>query len=48
MSLIATRVQNWRIENPELDPNMLRPREYGALDFIIEQANAPNSNNSPN
>lgn len=44
MSLIATRVQNWRIENPELDRNMFRPCEYGALDFFIEQTNAPQLN----
>jgi hypothetical protein len=48
MSLIATRVQDWRIENPELDRNMFRPCEYGALDFFIEQTNAPNSIISPN
>lgn len=48
MSLIATRVQNWRIENPELDRNMFRPCEYGALDFFIEQTNAANSIISPN
>lgn len=43
MSLVATRLQNWRIENPELDRNMTRPSEYGALDFFIEQTNTPNS-----
>lgn len=43
MSLIATRLQNWRIENPELDRNMARPLEYGALDFFIEQTDAANS-----
>lgn len=43
MSLVATRLQNWRIENPELDRNMTRPCEYGALDFFIEQTNAPSS-----
>lgn len=48
MSLVATRLQNWRIENPELDRNMFRPCEYGALDFFIEQTNAPNSIISPN
>ena len=48
MSLVATRLQNWRIENPELDRNMTRPREYGALDFFIEQTDAPNSIISPN
>ena len=48
MSLIATRLQNWRVENPELDRNMTRPCEYGALDFFIEQTNAVNSILSPN
>lgn len=48
MSLIATRLQNWRIQNPELDRNMVRPCEYGALDFFIEQTDAPNSIISPN
>lgn len=43
MSLIATRLQNWRINNPELDRNMFRPSEYGALDFFIEQTDASNS-----
>lgn len=43
MSLVATRLQNWRVENPELDRNMTRPCEYGALDFFIEQTNASNS-----
>ena len=47
MSLIATRVQNWRVENPALDKNMTRPCEYGALDFFIEQTNASNSIISP-
>lgn len=48
MSLVATRLQNWRIQNPELDRNMTRPNEYGALDFFIEQTDAPNSIISPN
>ena len=47
MSLIATRLQNWRVENPALDKNMARPCEYGALDFFIEQTNASNSIISP-
>lgn len=47
MSLIATRVQNWRIANPNFDRNMTRPQEYGALDFFIEQTNAQNSILSP-
>ena len=37
MSLVATRVQNWRVANPEFDRNMTRPSEYGALDFFIQQ-----------
>jgi len=48
MSLVATRLLNWRIENPELDRNMFRPLEYGALDFFIEQTDAPNSIINPN
>ena len=48
MSLVATRLQNWRISNPELDRNMARPLEYGALDFFIGQTDAPNSIISPN
>ena len=48
MSLVATRLQNWRISNPELDRNMARPLEYGALDFFVEQTDAPNSIISPN
>ena len=43
MSLVATRLQDWRIENPEFDRNMTRPCEYGALDFFAEQTDAPNS-----
>ena len=48
MSLVATRLQNWRINNPELDRNMARPLEYGALDFFVSQTDAPNSIISPN
>lgn len=48
MSLVATRLQNWRVENPQFDKNMTRPCEYGALDFFIEQTNANNSIISPN
>ena len=48
MSLVATRLQNWRIKNPELDRNMARQLEYGALDFFIEQTDASNSIISPN
>ena len=48
MSLVATRLQNWRVENPEFDRNMARPLEYGALDFFIKQTNAANSIINPN
>lgn len=47
MSLVATRLQNWRIENPELDRNMTRPYEFGALDFFIQQTDSANSIISP-
>ncbi len=47
MSLVATRLQNWRVSNPDFDRNMTRPCEYGALDFFIEQTKAPNSIVSP-
>lgn len=43
MSLIATRVQDWRVKNPQFDKNMTRPAEYGALDFFIAQTMAANS-----
>lgn len=47
MSLVATKLQNWRIEDERFDKNMFRPYEYGALDFFIEQTYAPNSVISP-
>lgn len=47
MSLVATRLQSWRVENPALDRNMTRPLEYGALDFFVGQTYAPNSIISP-
>ena len=47
MSLIATRLQNWRVSSPNFDKNMTRPCEYGALDFFIEQTNASNGIISP-
>ncbi len=43
MSLVATQLQNWRVANPQLDRNMTRPLEYGALDFFVQQSNIPNS-----
>lgn len=47
MSLIATRMQDWRIRNPRFDKNMTRPQEYGALDFFVQQTNSPASILSP-
>lgn len=47
MSLIATRLQNWRVQSPNFDKNMTRPCEYGALDFFIEQTNSANGIISP-
>lgn len=47
MSLVATRLQNWRVENPEFDRNMTRPCDYGALDFFIEQTDSVTSIISP-
>lgn len=41
MSLIPTRLQNWRINSPNFDRNMVRMGEYGALDFFVQQTNAP-------
>lgn len=43
MSLVDTRLQNWRVQNPELDKNMARPAQYGALDFFIEETNNADS-----
>ena len=43
MSLLATRLQNLRVSNPQLDKNMARACEYGALDFFVSQTDAPDS-----
>lgn len=43
MSLIATRVQNWRVNAPQFDKNMTRPSEYGALDFFVQQTESGRS-----
>ena len=43
MSLIATRVQNLRVDTPEFDKNMTRPSEYGALDFFVNQTESGRS-----
>lgn len=48
MSFLATRSQNWRVEDARFDRNMTRPCEYGALDFFARQTAAPNSIISPN
>lgn len=47
MSLVATRLQNWRVENPQIDKNMTRPCEYGALDFFVQQTEQANGIISP-
>lgn len=38
MSLVATMLQNVRINNPELDKNEHRLSEYGAFDFFVQQS----------
>lgn len=43
MSLIATRTQEMRLRNPQVDKNMSRLTEWGALDFFLSQTNAPDS-----
>lgn len=43
MSLVNTRLQNWRVSNPLFDKNMARKQEYGALDFFVSQTDAANS-----
>lgn len=47
MSLIATRLQNLRVNNPNFDRNMTRPQEYGALDFFVQESNSPTGILSP-
>ena len=43
MSLIATRLQDWRVSDPRFDRNMARLCEYGALNFFALQTDSPNS-----
>lgn len=43
MSLLATRLQNWRISDPNFSKNTLRASRYGALDLFVSQTAAPNS-----
>lgn len=47
MSLVATKVQNWRVSNPQFDSNMTRACEYGALNFFAQQTQSPQSIISP-
>nr|DAW08599.1 MAG TPA: major capsid protein [Caudoviricetes sp.] len=47
MSLVLTRVQDWRVSDPTFDRNMVRMGEYGALDFFASQTKSPNSIISP-
>lgn len=47
MSLVATKMQNWRVQSPKFDKNMARPQEYGALDLFVQQTNSPESIISP-
>lgn len=43
MSLVATRLQNWRIADERFSKNTLRAGRYGALDLFVEQTEAANS-----
>lgn len=43
MSLVATRIQNWRVKAPDFDKNMTRPSEYGALDLFVSQTDSGQS-----
>lgn len=43
MSLLATRLQNWRIADPRFSKNTLRASRYGALDLFVSQTEAPDS-----
>ena len=43
MSLIATRTLDFIQLNPRFDKNMVRQQNYGALDFFVQQTDAPNS-----
>lgn len=37
MSIVATKLQNWRIASPDFDKNAERAGEHGALDLFVEQ-----------
>ena len=43
MSLLATVVQDLRLQANELDRNMVQMGEYGAFDFFMQQTNSPTS-----
>lgn len=43
MSLVNTRLQNWRVEVPDFDKNNARAGHYGALDFFVQQTKSPTS-----
>lgn len=43
MSLVDTRLQNWRVEAPDFDKNSTRAGQYGALDFFVQQTKSPTS-----
>lgn len=43
MSLLATRLQNWRIADPRFSKNTLRASRYGALDLFVNQTEAADS-----
>lgn len=43
MSLVNTRLQNWRVEAPDFDKNSTRAGQYGALDFFVQQTKSPTS-----
>jgi len=47
MSLLATRIQDWRVHAVEFDNNMSRPCEYGALDFFVSQTDSGRSFATP-
>lgn len=43
MSLVLTRLQDWRLSDDRFDKNMSRPCNYGGLDLFVSQTNNPNS-----
>lgn len=47
MSLIATRIQDWVVSNPDLSKNENRACEYGAMQFFVDQTSMAGSIVSP-